>query len=46
MQHYTVPTEPYEFSTVGEKYRVDGELGKELYQLSEEDLGLDGGVAH
>lgn len=46
MQHYTVPTEPYEFSTVGEKYRVDGELGKELYQLSEEDLGPDGGVAH
>lgn len=45
MQHYTNPLDPYEFSTVGEKYRVDGELGKDLYQLSEEDLGPHGGVA-
>ena len=25
-------------SVVGEKYRVDGELGKELYRLTEKDL--------
>jgi hypothetical protein len=25
-------------STVGEKYRVNGELGRDLYQLTEEDL--------
>ncbi|KAJ6138743.1 hypothetical protein N7471_005229 [Penicillium samsonianum] len=39
IQHYTNPLYPYEISTVGEKYRVNGELGKDLYQLSKEDFG-------
>ena len=31
-------SELLENSVVGDKYRVGGELGKELYQLTEEDL--------
>lgn len=34
----SLPMELWEDGTVGEKYRADGELGRELYQLDEADF--------
>jgi hypothetical protein len=31
-------TDLLEYATLDERYRVNGEIGKELYQLTEEDL--------
>lgn len=33
-----LPPELWEEGTVGERYRVTGDLGRELYQLSEADM--------